>query len=205
MLQCSLVRAYSYLWPWTLAWVLLVALCLAVQSPAPPLLKAVANDDLAWAREAARADPGQLAAGYQGRTALHLAAVQDLADIAKWLIEAGADVNAADAEGDTPLHLAVFTGHDKVARLLLANGALVNAKNKRGQTPLHVGAWVGMNHATLLNVLIRGGDPLLSDSRGLGFLEIVGQRRPHLYQAYLGLQQEAPPGTVLPTLPSPPR
>ena len=54
-----------------------------------------------------------------------------------FLIERGADVNAADKDGLTPLHFAAMRGvrADHVQRLLTA-GARLDAKDKAGKTPL---------------------------------------------------------------------
>jgi hypothetical protein len=65
------------------------------------------------------------------------------ADVARLLLEHGADVNARDDLGDTPLHEAAH-GHVDVVRLLLEHGADVNARDKNGQTPLHEAASWGV-------------------------------------------------------------
>ncbi|KAF2231818.1 ankyrin [Viridothelium virens] len=87
----------------------------------------------------------------KGRTPLHAALEVGQADIALRLLDAGADVKAADNEGNTPLHLvfaklewrigldagiygparAVFDKIDKVI-----SGAEINALNKAGETPI---------------------------------------------------------------------
>jgi ankyrin repeat protein len=52
------------------------------------------------------------------------------------LLDAGADVNAADVNGTTPLHGAAHGGQGAIARLLLDRGANVNAEEMGGVTPL---------------------------------------------------------------------
>jgi ankyrin repeat protein len=52
------------------------------------------------------------------------------------LLDAGADVNAADETGNTALHRAASSGFDPIVQLLADRGAKVDIKNKQGQTPL---------------------------------------------------------------------
>lgn len=61
----------------------------------------------------------------RGETALHWAASSDDADVAAVLIEAGADIEAADGSIGTPLDNAIGYGCWNVARLLVAKGARV--------------------------------------------------------------------------------
>ena len=55
-------------------------------------------------------------------------------EVAKVLLDKGADVNAKNDNGDTPLHRARDL---EMAKVLLDKGADVNAKNNNGDTPLH--------------------------------------------------------------------
>jgi ankyrin repeat protein len=58
-----------------------------------------------------------------GSTPLHFAAHRGLAEIAALLVDAGADVNAAERVSDaTPLHWAAEGGHPGIVRMLLARG-----------------------------------------------------------------------------------
>ena len=57
-------------------------------------------------------------------------------DSAAVLMDAGANVKAANADGSTPLHSAAFLGQPKLAALLLKHGADANVRNQVGQTPL---------------------------------------------------------------------
>ncbi len=51
----------------------------------------------------------------------------------KWLLERGADVNAATSDGNTALHLAAQKGHTDIVKLLLEYGADPLASNVRGK------------------------------------------------------------------------
>ena len=75
-----------------------------------------------------------------GVTALSWAALGDDTEIAKFLIEEGADVNAKSRDGSTPLHSAAFLGHAEIAELLIQKGAEVSPKNYRDETPLDASA-----------------------------------------------------------------
>ena len=57
-------------------------------------------------------------------------------EAARVAIEAGDDVNAADAEGDSALHTAAARRLESVIQLLADSGADLNARNAEGKTPL---------------------------------------------------------------------
>ncbi|RUS78391.1 hypothetical protein EGW08_013839 [Elysia chlorotica] len=70
-------------------------------------------------------------------TPLHLAAEQNFVDIADFLLNKNADVNAQDGHGNSALILAVHrAGSSDMLNLLLAHGAKVNHKNSQGVTAL---------------------------------------------------------------------
>lgn len=63
---------------------------------------------------------------------------QDDPELARWLLEHGADVHASDKKNNTPLHFAVLDGSVKGVKLLLAYGASVSAQDSDGWTPLTI-------------------------------------------------------------------
>ena len=70
-------------------------------------------------------------------------------------IEAGADIQLADAHGITPLMAAVRANRPEIAELLIDRGARVRAADRRGFTALHYAAQNGMTRTAGL-LLDRG-------------------------------------------------
>ena len=71
------------------------------------------------------------------RSALQFAALNGHVDVAKVLIQNGADVNAVNEDKETALHYAAWEGHVDVATLLIQNGVDVNAVDQWKRTALH--------------------------------------------------------------------
>lgn len=93
----------------------------------------------------------------KGFTPIHWAARNGYEDVAKFLVEHGADLNTKEtAVGQaTPLHVACTYNHLAVAKLLVTRGATVDSRDKWGGTPLQYAAFNG--HDSLLELLIASG------------------------------------------------
>jgi ankyrin repeat protein len=80
-----------------------------------------------------------------GFTALGLAAFFGHRDVARLLLDSGANPNQAsrNALHVAPLHSACAAGHVTLADLLLHRGADPNAEESSGMTPLHTAAGTG--------------------------------------------------------------
>jgi ankyrin repeat protein len=93
------------------------------------LEKGFAVDTIAWKEEG---------------TALHGAANTASLDVARWLLQHGANVNARGRMGRTPLHLAAERNtSSKMVDVLLEAGANIRAKDDEGLTPLDIAQQYG--------------------------------------------------------------
>lgn len=110
----------------------------------------------------------------QGRnsTPLHLAAGYNNYEVAEYLLENGADVNAQDKGGLIPLHNASSYGHLDIAALLIKHKTVVNATDKWGFTPLHEAAQKGRTQLCAL-LLAHGADPYTKNQEGQTPIELA--------------------------------
>jgi ankyrin repeat protein len=109
------------------------------------------------------------------------AAEQRNAALFRKLLDAGADVNAAQVDGMTALHWAVYHDDVATARMLVRAGARINAVNRYGVPPLSLAATNG--NADLVKLLLEagadpkatlpGGETVLMTAARAGNLEVV--------------------------------
>ena len=129
--------------------------------------ESIAKGDLADVRAHVAANPKSVKKGGRetSRPPLEQAVMRNKADIALYLLQAGADPNTVNATQRTPLHLAVDRNNPVVAAALLKAGAKPNAPDKDGWTPLHHAA--AKNQLETAKAILAGGaDPMtLSNAR----------------------------------------
>ena len=130
---------------------------------APPVVEAVkaGKIDAVRALLAKHVDPN--APESDGTTALHWAAHQDNLVAADLLIQAGANVRAANRYGATPLYLACVNGSAAMVERLLNAGADPNTAMPEGDTVLMTAARTG-NAAVVRALLTRGARVDASES-----------------------------------------
>ncbi|RDD38700.1 Transient receptor potential cation channel subfamily A member 1 [Trichoplax sp. H2] len=95
--------------------------------------------------------------GERSRTPLHLATINNHANIVEYLLQRGADINKRDGSYFTSLDIAIDRGYIEVAEVLLSNRANVNLTNSNQDTPLHIAARKG-DIKTLELLLHKGGE-----------------------------------------------
>ena len=118
-----------------------------------------------------------------GATALHWAAFGGHDHIIRQLLNAKADVNAAEAgSGMTPLHGAARWNRLTSARLLLVNGAKVDVRDRLGRTPLF-DAMV-KNRFEMIDLLLgSGADLSVQNNEGQTPIDwAIAHRKPKLIE-----------------------
>lgn len=138
------MHAPSKLW---LAIALICLLLSCADTEAETIHNAVKDGDLDSIKALADSDREVLnKQDESGKTPLHLAIEMDHTDIARYLIEQGANTNLTDHDNETPLHYSASAGNLEIGRLLLEKGTTsLNDSNavKHGGfvgnwTPLHL-------------------------------------------------------------------
>jgi len=104
------------------------------------LLAAIKAGDTARVKTKLDAQPDLLQnlSGSNGESLLMLAVQAGNPETIKYLLEHGADVNAAGPTGMTPLHVAAQQGEEEIILLLLKNKADINAVTADGQSPMEL-------------------------------------------------------------------
>jgi ankyrin repeat protein len=104
-----------------------------------PIFAAAVGGDLTTVRKAVDREPTLLkSTEWDNATLLHDAVSQKRRAIVAYLLDKGADVNAATNDGLTPLHMAAQNGDIAIIGLLLEPGreTKVDAVDSKGWTPL---------------------------------------------------------------------
>lgn len=112
----------------------------AAIGPSPPNLHdaAIRNDLATVAYSISTGQPLDTPDPGSGSNPLTTAIVFGRNEIARALINAGADVNFQDRGGSTPLHAAAYFCRTELVQVLLENGADPSIRNFDGLTPLEV-------------------------------------------------------------------
>lgn len=87
----------------------------------------------------------------------------------RWLLDAGAVVDARDPQGRTALHWAAFSGSSRSAYVLLEYGAAIDQLDHRGRTPLMLAClhrWETNYNAAIDALLQHRADPDIRDDHG---------------------------------------
>ncbi len=134
-------------------------LMLALREPSPKVMAVL----LTWPKLDVEAR------NRQDESALMIAALKGMNEVASQLLDKGADVNKP---GWTPLHYAATSGQLQIMNLLLEHHAYIDAASPNGSTPLMMAAMYGTPSAVKL-LLEAGADPLLKNDLGLTAIDFA--------------------------------
>lgn len=106
-----------------------------IQQPAVDIHTAVATENTAALKQLIESGADlNVTEPMGGSTPLISACLFGKTEMARLLIDAGADLNVQNNEGSTALHTAAFFCHAEIVKMLLAKGADRTIKNKYGNT-----------------------------------------------------------------------
>lgn len=107
-----------------------------VEAPKMDLMAAVMAGDLAVVKQHIKAGSDlNIKEAFSGSTPLGSAATFDRTEIAKALIDAGANLEIKNNDGATVLHAAAFFGRVEIVQMLIDAKADKTVRNKFGATP----------------------------------------------------------------------
>lgn len=118
----------------------------------PDFQKSIQNKDLTALKKVFDTCDVDAHGGFAKSTALSFRNIPD--ELARWLVEQGADVNARAADQATPLHAQAAAANGNML-LFLELGAEIEALNVRNETPLH--AAVGYYRVQAVRDLVARG------------------------------------------------
>ncbi|EAY01415.1 hypothetical protein TVAG_230190 [Trichomonas vaginalis G3] len=104
-----------------------------------------------------------------GRTALHMATLNNRKEMVEILISKGANINEQTNYGETTLHFAAENNYKEIVEFLISHGAKINEKDINGATALHKAA--GNNCKGIVEFLISHGAKINEkDHNGMSIL-----------------------------------
>ncbi|MEZ6118427.1 MAG: ankyrin repeat domain-containing protein [Pirellulaceae bacterium] len=131
-------------------------------------------------------------------TALHWAVYHDQAELARRILDAGANVNAQNRYGVSPIMIACQNGNEEIARALLKAGANANDVQRGGETVLMTAARTGkvdvvtrlVEHGAEVNAVERRQQTALMWAAADGHADVVA----FLIQAGADFRRRLPSG-----------
>ncbi|XP_071796094.1 uncharacterized protein [Asterias amurensis] len=163
-----------------------MAVCVSVTDSTHELMEAAEKGDSSAVRRVLRESSADPNFGRTGdyRTALLRACQYGQVDVARQLLEAGADTSIRTIKNRTLLHEACVGGHPNVLTLLLDLADDIDAVDVEGQSSCHIAAFQG--ELECLQVLAeKGADTSLEDKNGRSPAHLAAQRNHPKILSYL--------------------
>jgi len=112
----------------------------------------------------------------QGRTPLMEAIIFKKEEIAKFLIDSGADINEQDSDGWCALHFAAQEFSVAVTKLLIEKKAKIDLRDSNGNTPLFRSLFSSQGRGDIISLLLSAGaNKDLSNQSGVSPYDLAKQ------------------------------
>jgi len=143
-----------------------IILIMPLIASAEPIVEAAKNGDLQTVKTILAQDPSKLNATDESNfTALHWVCMRAHWDVARFLIDKGADLNVVGGDGGTQINWAVHHDNVEIIKMMVEKGAKLNIRNQWGMTELHTAIWRGCIHVVEY-LLDQGSDPTIKTNEG---------------------------------------
>jgi ankyrin repeat protein len=161
--------------------VIVIGVCLlACAGPAlcGEIHRAIEAGDLALVKQILADNPDALYERDDARfreLPIHMAAQTGNIEIARFLLEAGADIDAGDSDNSTALGIAAMRKQGDMVALLIEAGANVNHRDRKADCPLSFAVY-GKDEAIIQQLLDAGADLYYRNPQGETLLHIACMR-----------------------------
>ncbi|UCG52123.1 MAG: ankyrin repeat domain-containing protein [Candidatus Latescibacterota bacterium] len=149
-------------------------LCLAVPALCGEIHRAIEADDIARVQQILERDPSAVSQRDDGQfreLPIHIAAATGNIEIAKLLLDAGADIDGGDSDNSTALGVAAMRKQGEMVAFLIERGADVNRRDRKADCPLSFAVY-GRDEAIIQQLLDAGADLYFRNPNGETLLHI---------------------------------
>jgi len=153
-------------------------LCVALPALGGEIHEAIEAGDVARVKQILKDNPGAVTerADNQFREMpIHFAATTGNIEIARLLLEAGADIDAGDSDNSTALGVAAMRKHGEMVAFLIERGADVNRRDRKADCPLSFAVY-GRDEAIIQQLLDAGADLYFRNPNGETLLHVTCAR-----------------------------
>lgn len=162
----------------TLLLTIAVLICVAFPAYGGEIHRAIEAGDADLVKQILEKDPGAIAQPDESRfeePPLLVAAATGNVEIARILLDAGADIDIGDIDNSTALGVAALRGQGDMVAFLIERGANVNHRDRKADCPLSFAVY-GRDEAIIQQILDAGADLYFRSPNGETLLHIASQR-----------------------------
>jgi ankyrin repeat protein/L-ascorbate metabolism protein UlaG (beta-lactamase superfamily) len=167
--------------------VTMTMLCCALPVVAGEIHQAVEAGDITLVKQVLKKNPKAIferADNQFKELPIHFAATTGNVEIARLLLDAGADIDAGDCDNSTALGIAAMRKHGEMVAFLIEQGADVNKRDRKADCPLSFAVY-GRDEAIIRQLVDAGADLYFRTPNGETLLHISCARGVGEFVAYL--------------------